>query len=116
MIFNTKHPYLCFALGIIIAGHKFPWDWWVQPASDHRKAAMQATSFGILPADDNSPEDAFMREAWDRILAPGRTSHDLTNLVIEWTRRWTPYATKFLCSLFCYGLDLWVIETIWRLI
>lgn len=99
---DRKHPYFCFVIGLVLCGLKFPFNWF-SGEDVERKAAMQKTSFGILPSGDGTLEDSRMEDAWQRIETAGRPMHDLTNLAIEWTRRWVPYATKFLCMIFVYG-------------
>lgn len=104
-LFTRDHPRLCLMAGLILCGLKWPFNW-ISGQDGARKAAMQSTAFGLLDPDPR------MVDAWDRIedKAPdnrGRKglvtlSHDLTNLAIEWTRRWTPYATKFIASFAVY--------------
>lgn len=115
MILTRKRPRFCLAVGIFLCGLKYLLEL-VQPSSGQRKAAMQATTFGILPANDGTPEDARMVDAWARVEAEGRTSHDLTNLAIEWNRRWLPYSTKFIASFGVYlALALIIVTAIWIL-
>lgn len=104
-IFSRNRPRLCLIAGLILCGLKWPFNW-IGGEDKSRKAAMQATAFGLLDPDPR------MVDAWDRIedkAADNRgrkgivtLSHDLTNLAIEWTRRWTPYATKFIASFAVY--------------
>lgn len=113
MIITTKHPYLALWWGFEVTGHKLPFEFTDQ-SSDKRAEQMRLTKFGILslPPDHpefGSPENLRMVDAWDRILSPGSTIHDLTNLMIEWVRRWCPFATKLLCGIIVYTRDIWLL-------
>lgn len=113
-----KHPYLTFWLAAEIAGHKLPFEF-TDKSSDARDAEMHATKFGILPLPPDHPNfysdaNARMVDAWQRLDTAGRTSHDLTNLIIEWVRRWCPFATKLLCGVIVYARDLWVLSHLVR--
>lgn len=111
ILFNRKHPYFVYAVGIFLCGIKFPFNW-INRDNEHRQSEMEKTSFGILPSYDGSKEDAPMVDAWNRIegLAPdgdglyNRLSHNVTNLPIEHGRKWITYAIKFLSSLIVWGL------------
>lgn len=114
-LFNRKHPYICMAAAIYIAGAKFPFDYWINNQNVTRRAKMKGSKFGLLyddrPVAPTIAAAGQLYDAWERVegKAPdgngdvGRLSHNLTNLIIEWVRLWTPTAVKFLCALFVYG-------------
>lgn len=98
-IFNIGHPWRCFLVGLFLCGVKFPVNWWTRDNAG-RQEKMEATNFGITILD--TPE---MKDAWERVNKSTRMSHDLTNLTIEWVRRWNPYSTKWF-SMIVLGLIL----------
>ncbi|MBK1871572.1 hypothetical protein [Taklimakanibacter albus] len=109
-IFNRNRPLLCLLAGLFLCGLKWPFNWFGGQDAN-RKAAMQASSFGLL-----HPASPLLINAWDRLEGKvpdndgeyGRTTHNLTNLAIEWTRVWTPYATKYIASFGVYLIVLMI--------
>ncbi len=101
-MFNRKHPYLCLIAGLILCGLKWPFNW-ASGNDVQRKAAMQATTFGLFDPDPR------MIDAWNRFEQNGRTTHNLTNLATEWNRRWLPYSTKFIASFGAYAAVIIII-------
>lgn len=115
---SLKHPYLALWWGFEIAGHKLPFEF-IDKSSDKRAEQMRVTKFGIRPLPPDHPEfgsaeNLLMVDAWDRLITPGRAAHDETNLMIEWVRRWCPFATKLLCGIIVYTRDIWLIYHIAR--
>lgn len=121
MFIDRKHPYSSLWWAFEITGHKLPFEF-TDKSSDKRDGQMMLTKFGILPLppshyDYTSPENLRMRDAWERIEAWGgfgKLTHDLTNLMIEWVRRWCPFATKLLCGIIVYTRDIWLLYHIAR--
>lgn len=52
---------------------------------------------------DGVPE---VDDSYERVRAPGRTYHDLKNVMVEWTRADPQLAAKFLCFVALVG---WVV-------
>lgn len=68
------------------------------------------TSYPKLLIDDGYRRRNFLKEgvpevedSYDRVLAPGRTYHDLKNVTVEWTRADPQLAAKFLCFVALAG-------------
>jgi hypothetical protein len=100
---GTIFSMLPFLLGIILCGLKFPFNWLFP---DAKFEDIQKTGkFGLW----RGPR---LQDAWLRIETPGRTSHDLTNLCIEWVREWLPLSVKFLCGLFVWSNIFWLLVVI----
>ncbi len=71
-------PILWLLLGILICGLKFPFNFAFPEGGEvPRKQVLNETQWGLKSGDPN------IEDALARIRAPGRTSHDLTNLPIE---------------------------------
>jgi hypothetical protein len=79
-----------FCFGIILCGLKFPFNWLFADA--RFRDIQRIGSFGLYDGLE-------LQDAWRRIRDPGRSLHDITNLVVEFNRRWLPVSTKFLCAL-----------------
>lgn len=93
---------------------------WLSGQDVQRKQTMQATEFGLL---GTKSEDAALVDAWDRAegriteddIKDGRgwfskPTHDLTNLFIEWVRRWGSYGAKFAAFMgACFGVAITLV-------
>lgn len=101
-MFSRHHPYFCAAVAYIIcAGKSIPDE--IKRENVTRYAQMHSNNMGL------TFDCPTLNDAWDRLedKVPdnrGRKgwrtlSHDLTNLLIEWNRQWTPWATKFFACL-----------------
>jgi hypothetical protein len=97
--------FLWFALGLLIAGVKFPFNWFFPGEGEKERKAVWQKDFGLY-------EGPRLADAWNRFWDSGRPSHDLTNIAIEWTRQWPHWGTKFMMSLFVYSNLTWVICSI----
>lgn len=100
---KPKHPIFWFIVGIYICGFKFPLNFLGILGSDTARIPAWRDFLGLF-------EGPRLEEAWARWLDPGRPSHDLTNIVIEWVRNADEvddegqkislsWAVKFLCAL-----------------
>lgn len=105
MMFDRKHPYLVFALGIYLCGVKFPFNW-LAGKDVNRKRLMEENSFGLLWEGNRE-----LAKAWANLDKEGKTLHDATDIVVEWANvpEWQSYAVKFLCSLFVYSTKAFII-------
>jgi hypothetical protein len=92
-------------LGLLIAGMKFPYNWFFPEGGEIERKAVWAKDFGLF-------EGPRLIDAWARLAADGRLMHDLTNLAIEWTRQWPHWGTKFMMSLFVYSNLIWILWSI----
>lgn len=100
---RVKHPIFWFLVGVYICGFKFPFNLLGILGDDAKRVSAWRDFFGLF-------EGPRLTEAWERWLDPGRPSHDLTNIPIEWVRNADEvddegekislsWAVKFLCAL-----------------
>jgi hypothetical protein len=80
-----------------------PYNWCFPKGGEIERKVAWKDRFGLFDGDRLVGN---AEAAWDRIDNPGRWMHDVTNLAIEWNRRWLPWSTKFLCALIVWP---WVI-------